>query len=767
MIHSDSAPRAAGWAFPLKEISIFFLLIVVAIGDILTGEGVSPTLLYAIPAIVAVSVVSYRLSLAVAVIGSCVRFLIMIEEIRSTEKSLWNTGILFATIFTVCTLINHLKALKRNFPMLQLMGSTLGIGIGIALALGALGVVTEAIRAQAFSPQSVMLIAFGVMGSIVAFGFGYRYRVRAAENFVDRDLSSTDHESIAEVAKSTEPLIAQLKAAGDDSLQLSRSILLGSRDPAAGSCINVVNVGQVQTELPANAGDYDGGPGTKLSVMLFLYRQGMSSAQNDYEFFQTRIKTYLKNQLSANSHALETACRFYDLSQKMADFFADASDWPREVQVIEAGERSTWPGYCLSELNEAIRSKNLLAARRWSRELRTATFALLDLHRWLSFLNENFLDALAFQEKSSYLIPRIDRLIPNYDFKTTPSFFPGGMSLQHNYENYQEVERQAERLFSMPQDRMEIIHNGSDVEDFSLNIMPVLREVYGKVRAALSPANQLTLDKAVQTPFEYSYLVNMLYRNMSAGATNELVTILKRFDTQNPKATVTQLMGALMYRAHSFAGVEWADRYHPELFDAAKSISSDPAVAFEEATAWTSKFYTDGAKYGITFTLRETFEQKKLDCVRATDMIGTLFRNAGHSGFGHVRWTTEFGGHSVAARIFSEGPHCKAMLFDGMNPTEKAEVWPDAYFRPHEWPVDLRPKPNMRTAELFVRGLDNYIWAEGYIVMGPEAGMLYKSAVPYLPHREYGSAEKVFDGPYPTDAVAAPVQTPQSYVVYA
>jgi hypothetical protein len=70
--------------------------------------------------------------------------------------------------------------------------------------------------------------------------------------------------------------------------------------------------------------------------------------------------------------------------------------------------------------------------------------------------------------------------------------------------------------------------------------------------------------------------------------------------------------------------------------------------ALMDACQWTNHFY-DPANYGVTFTLRDALEQKKLDCVRATDMIGAIFRNAGRTRFGNVRWTASTGDWSPRA----------------------------------------------------------------------------------------------------------------------
>ena len=129
-----------------------------------------------------------------------------------------------------------------------------------------------------------------------------------------------------------------------------------------------------------------------------------------------------------------------------------------------------------------------------------------------------------------------------------------------------------------------------------------------------------------------------------------------------------------MYRGHSFAGLEWGDRYQPELVQAADEIKPDETdlQALMDACRWTNHFYRSPATYSPILTLRAALEQKKLDCVRSTDMIGAIFRNAGRTRFGHVRWCSETGAHSVAAYLGVENEHLKTQLVDGLMPPEAA-----------------------------------------------------------------------------------------------
>jgi hypothetical protein len=130
-------------------------------------------------------------------------------------------------------------------------------------------------------------------------------------------------------------------------------------------------------------------------------------------------------------------------------------------------------------------------------------------------------------------------------------------------------------------------------------------------------------------------------------------------------------------------------------------------------------------------------------------MIGSIFRDSGRTKFGHVRWCAETAGHSVAAYLGAEKQTPKTFMADGLDPAATLELWPDAYFHGHPWPTGMENNPTPYCMELYVRGLDNYVWAEGYIVRGPNAGYLTKATVPYLPLRQRSETTLVFKGPYP------------------
>jgi hypothetical protein len=227
--------------------------------------------------------------------------------------------------------------------------------------------------------------------------------------------------------------------------------------------------------------------------------------------------------------------------------------------------------------------------------------------------------------------------------------------------------------------------------------------------------------------------------------------VLQRMNAIKPQATMAEIMSVLMYRGHSFGGLEWADRFQPQIMEAAANISGSDTEAFLAAHKYTYAFYRIST-YGLTTTLREAIEQRRMDCVRCTDMMTDVYRDSGRAKLGHVRWSAGTTAHSVAAVTTSEGGQRKVLLLDGMMPMDKPEVWPDAYLHGHAWPPDLQSSPAPYCAELYVRGLDNYIWSEGYIIRDVNAGTLMKAAIPYSRDRQASSCEKILPEPDPNSS---------------
>jgi hypothetical protein len=638
---------------------------------------------------------------------ACCMF-VALETYPSYRRAMWNAGENVGIFLLVAFLLDQLRAQTAGHPVLRLRHPVAALTAGSICALAAIG--------------------------LVARGHS----------------TSREHSSKLTVAAAPN-ILKELATEVPEAMHTSRPVFLGSRNPIGPSCVTPVRTGQVKDTVPVNPGDLNGGPGTTLATLYYFDRQPIKSPLQDFNWHQTRLKTYLENELTANADSAQLAI---ELSEKAQKFSEQAQTWetiPPEIQATGFAETGDWPSYCLSQLDRAVSAKDLEGVKRWSQELASATFSLADLHRWLGFLCENHLTALEFQKQCETLFTSADSMSLPYDPQSTTSHFPAGVLSLHGIGNYYEVEHQAERLFSMPKDRLDELALNKHFTPGSVWVTPGVRDTYLEYEGALSADNKRTWELAARKPYEHSFMINMLFRAGELGdmAEEERVALVK-FDATHPHATEQELLGNLMYRGHSFAGLEWSDRYQPQLVDAASHLNGSDEDVFLAACRWTYDFYKTHNDYAVTFTLRDAIEKGKLDCVRATDMIGAIYRNAGRPGFTHVRWCAENAGHSVAA-VAVHDPDGKVHfeIGDGLTPTKQLEKWPEAYFHGHVWPEGMEKNSPPYCAELYVRGLDNYVFAEGYIIRGPNAGTMMKSRIPYSTTHLEKSEGKVFEGPYP------------------
>ncbi len=556
----------------------------------------------------------------------------------------------------------------------------------------------------------------------------------------------------ADPLKPPELLLARVASLTASSMRASRPVLLGSRDPKGPSCVTIVRAGDLHGERPNMMGDYNGGPGTTMATLYGVDRASCNSAQSDLAWHQSRLKTWLENERAINRPAGEIAHQFAERSQEFFDQVNTWSEIPAGVAPIGFSQRDNWAAYCMAELDQAVGKRDLAGVKQWAGELAEAAFSLDDLHRWLEFLCENHLRALAFQQQCESLFTEYDAQGLKYEPEKTVSAFPAGLLSLNGWGNYFEVERQGERLFSMPPDRSEEVATNAHLTAGSLWVTPGVRACFVKLQGALTGDNQKIWEQAAHTPYEHSYLINMLFHAWNADVADDMFAVLKKFDAAHPHATMGEMLGVLMYRGDAFAGMEWADRFQPNLRQAADSIPANESDedAFLMAARWTNQFYRSGAQYAATYTLHDALEQKKLDCVRATDMIGAIYRNAGRPKFGNVRICAGTYAHSVAAFLDrTDDDKSRTQLADGLDPKQQPQLWPQCYFSGQAWPKGLENPAKPYSAELYVRGLDNYIWVEGYIIRGPNAGTYITSRVPYSTHRLQETTQKLFAGPYP------------------
>jgi hypothetical protein len=536
----------------------------------------------------------------------------------------------------------------------------------------------------------------------------------------------------------------------------SRRLLLGNRDPNGPTCSWV----RWDGDTVYMVGDRTGGPGTKLAFLYFGAGRG-KTPKPDYVWHQTVFKLALEELLAQNQAAAPDAMRLADQAEQLATTLRSWNEWPKGFPVMGLATQSHWAGWCAKGLDDAIGRKDLAAAKRWADELAAAAFAVGDLHRWTDFLLKNHLAALAFQAQCQELFDTSDDGYPDgYNPNRDITAFPAGRLGTGGMCNYIEVERQAEWLFRVPREYFALKVDGTPVvKDDGLPGVPAalwmpprLRATYVALRGFLSPGNQAVLDAAAHSPYDRSYLANMLYRIWQADLVPQAGLVLQRFDKAHPDATKAALISVIFYRGGDPGGAaEWGDRYLPQLMDASANFSGSNTEVLLAAQRFTRALFGGWQNYNTVVTLREALSTRKMDCIRATDMIGSLFRDSGHTGFYFVRWCAGVAGHSLAAAAVTEGAQRKIYIVDGLeDPENLADEWPNAYFHGHAWPHGyIGTKADIYAAELYVRGIDSYVWVEGYAIRGPNAGNLTRTAIPYCRSRDKNGTEKVFQGPYP------------------
>lgn len=520
----------------------------------------------------------------------------------------------------------------------------------------------------------------------------------------------------------------------------SQRLLLGNRDPNGDSCVGP-ELGGIIIAFR------NGGVGTNLAAIHLDAIGERTSPKTDFTWHQTRLKPVFEDLLAANRALLAEAVRLATQSEELARALDRLTAWPQGLEASRVQSPHHWLGHCAGRLDGAMAQHDLASCKTWANELASATFALADLHRWMNILVENQLTAIAFQARCKALFEECEESYGNrYDATRDTSFFPGGRLTLNGLHNFGEVEHQAEWLFRAPSKYLELTDDDASQDKpvvvlratAAVWLPPHLRGTFARLRGILSPANREVWDQAARTPFHRSYLANMLHRAWRVGAIERVAVVLKRFDDAAPQATLNALMDVLFYRGGDMgAGNVWDDRFDPHLMSAAGTLGGTDEQVLLGAQYFTRAVFGGWEHYGRSKTLREALVAKRLDCLRASDMVGTLYRNAGRAGYYSIRWCAGVAGHTVSAAEVPKSGGSAIVIVDGLDrPNTSTELWPYAYARGHAWPTGYTGlKANIYAVELYARGLDNYVWAEGFIARGPNAGMLLRAFLPYLPNR--------------------------------
>jgi hypothetical protein len=251
----------------------------------------------------------------------------------------------------------------------------------------------------------------------------------------------------------------------------------------------------------------------------------------------------------------------------------------------------------------------------------------------------------------------------------------------------------------------------------------------------------------------------MLFRAASTGSLESMGLVLQRFDQSHPAPTMVELMDVLFYRAGlNSSGFPWSDRYDPRIMDAAGTITARRDLAALRAHRLVNSLLQGWENYvGGVMTLAHALDSGKLDCVRGTDLVGALYRGAGLGEYFVVRLNCGTVGHSVGAVPIESNGGRHLLILDCLDSSTPGKTWPAAYFHGLSWPEGY---PGARgllfSAELYARGLDGCLFAEGYVVRGEHAGQWVRAALPYLPGAEQAGSARIFNGPYPDYPISTP-----------
>lgn len=522
----------------------------------------------------------------------------------------------------------------------------------------------------------------------------------------------------------------------------SRPLLLGHRKPddATPSRVVLRQINNGAKRLPVWPQDVGGGPGRRIAAMYISGPRGRSPME-DFIWQQTRFAPALTIMRDQNRPVLVWARRLSTQTGRLYHAIQAYNEWPANFAPTVIGRADHWPGYCLKMLNKAVEDKDLAATRHWSGELASATFALTDLHDWLEFLLRNQLTSLAFQARCRDLFSQSQKHYEGGKYRAIfhADRFPGAYLGLASVSNYLEVERQAELLLRVPDEYVSASRADKPAVHGAVWMPPDLREAFGQLREKLSKGSQATWAAAAQTPLERSYLANMLYRLSAVRMLDCAGVVLQRFDKIHPQAPVSKLMDVLFYRGgDGFGGFEWADRFDARLMAISGGLAGDDERVLSNARQKTFGVFAGWSNYeGFIITLRESLNTGKMDCVRATDMIGSLYRNAGRAGFYNIRWTCGTEAHTVAAAEVDRSGKNEIVIVDGLDGKPNArDVWSEAYFRDHKWPADFPgAQPQAYAVELNGRGLDSYVWIQGIVIQGSNSGLSVQAGIPYMPDR--------------------------------
>ncbi|MCB9918836.1 MAG: hypothetical protein H6832_10585 [Planctomycetes bacterium] len=462
-------------------------------------------------------------------------------------------------------------------------------------------------------------------------------------------------------------------------------------------------------------------------------RRGRSPIE-DFEISQNETRAFLVGRLGRSERELTSLEDVARLVRQLSVFLASSIEGEGESDPMichELPDGDDDVSECLRALIDDLAAKRMADARQRVESLGIHVERLADLVRWLAFLDRNLLEALEFAARCREQFVAADTYYRRQGYDTGSDYgrFPSGSALVHGEANYYEIERQAEGIFRVLEPSARANEGVSlDGDPPALrHVLPTLWGAFRELRIGVPAVVLVALDDAASAPYARTRLTSVLFRGQSAGVLPPMRDALLALARRRVRVGVREVFDVLTLRAGGYScGFEWGDRFDPRILAFAKGVNGDADSMFMAAYRLAHANYDSSRYVGGTHTLRSALGSKAFDCIRATDLLEAIYRQAGGTGSVEVRECRGGPSHTVAGHIVLRAGGWTVAVADALRPRHEGSTsWPDGY----------ATSETAYAVEIYEPGLDTAIWSAGYVVCGPASGTRIDAALPFVPQR--------------------------------
>lgn len=295
--------------------------------------------------------------------------------------------------------------------------------------------------------------------------------------------------------------------------------------------------------------------------------------------------------------------------------------------------------YCLRKLSAALAAGRVEQARVWAGETHGAVVRLVDLLRWVDLQTEWIVDLAAVFGSFKPYFDNSDAVLSKVGGWRIFMFgrCPAGQSIQTICsKDVLMVEHLLVDFYTVS--RADTVAMGKGGDAALLTVTPARRSACRKILAALPARARPIFRKILRTDFELSAFGSNICRYEDEGRLDDLIRSLKRHVANYPDTTVGSMMEIIHIPKGAWCATTTAtDRYHPKLIEWAGKVQGKPRKAFLTAHGFAHKLYSRGGYQGSVKTLTDALKNGRMDCIRISQLIGTVYANAGYIGLHPIR----------------------------------------------------------------------------------------------------------------------------------